>query len=217
MNNRKVIYGILLLLLPLVEIVNAHDNYKIKTNHWSNGSLFLINGDTLDGKLKYDYDQEIVKIFYQNQVKAFTPYQVSHFIFIDNQTDLLRKFYSVSEITRTNREKISFYEIIYEGELAVSVFSKPQKSTLDNRLLANDTFFFSEPGHPETAYSDVFYIWYNDQLLMIQNFNQLYNMFSDIREKLKDFVRAHHLNCDDRQDLLKFFLLLESFNTGISL
>ena len=180
----------------------------IETDDWSTGRVTLISGEIIDGKLKYDKENQIVKITYGNSIKAFGPWKVNYFIFYDDDMESLRRFYSVTVKNPNNYERVKFYEAIYEGK-ETTLFAERNKTTIDNSFVYRQDIYFWGP-EEIIVNRDQFFIWKDNTIIKFNStYRELKELFPKCKKEIKTFINDKGLNLDDRHDLLKIFMYID--------
>ena len=203
---------VILFLIFYYTSYSFHYDEMIDTKDWSTGKIALVTGEILEGKLKYDKDNEIVKIDFYGRIKAFSPWKVNYFIYYDETIETLRKYYSVSIKNNNNYERVKFYEAIYEGIL-FTLFSQSRKTTVNNSLTYHQDFNFWSP-EPVIVEIDKFFLWKDNEIINYDgSINQLIKFFPEHRKQIKSFINSKGLQADNRFDLLKICMFIEEITT----
>ena len=103
----------LLSILSLV-IVNAQ-NQQFPSQVWHKGNIFLSDGASYSGQLKYDMDNNLVQL-QAEAVTTFTASNVVSFEIYDETYGGIRKFYSLPYSLNGDYETPIFFEVLTQGD-----------------------------------------------------------------------------------------------------
>ena len=68
------------------------------------GKVTLVNGDTLEGKIKYDLENDLIQIVVNNTIQTFSARKIAFFSIYDASVDMFRTFYSIPYEIQPNYE-----------------------------------------------------------------------------------------------------------------
>lgn len=88
---------------------------SLPPDYWHPGTVVFINGDSVKGKVKYNFDQNIVQLSYQDRIYSYTPQKVDHFYFYDITNDSLKRNIKTFDYNKTENYIIPiFFEILVD-------------------------------------------------------------------------------------------------------
>lgn len=89
-------------------------NSQFPSQVWHKGNIYLNDGSSLSGLVKYDLDNNLVQL--QNEtVDTFTASNVSNFEIFDEIFGGIRRFYSLPYAINGEYETPTFFEVLTEG------------------------------------------------------------------------------------------------------
>ncbi|MEL7005166.1 MAG: hypothetical protein AAFN93_20885 [Bacteroidota bacterium] len=83
----------LLLAILLVVFISSYSQFS--SDVWHDGYLITNERDTLEGKVKYDMENNSIQFYNKKVIRTFSSYQVFYFNIFDNVLDTYRQFYCV--------------------------------------------------------------------------------------------------------------------------
>ncbi|SEF87128.1 hypothetical protein [Algoriphagus boritolerans] len=89
-------------------------NSQFPSQVWHKGNIYLNDGSTRSGLVKYDLDNNLVQL--QNEtIETFTASNVSNFEIFDEIFGGIRRFYSLPYAINGEYESPTFFEVLTEG------------------------------------------------------------------------------------------------------
>jgi hypothetical protein len=173
---------------------------------WHKGNIFLTDGSSYSGQLKYDMDNNLVQL-QAEAVSTFTALNVTSFEIFDETYGGIRKFYSLPYSLNGNYETPIFFEVLTQGE-NIALLCREYIAT-DTRGMNNWGPIAMNPfwGTPNfTGYRLAFnyYFLKNGRLEKYSlKKKDLFTMLPGYEDEIDLFMRKNRLEHDKRGDLLR--------------
>lgn len=165
------------------------------------GKVILINGDTLEGKIKYDLENDLIQIVVNNTIQTFSARKIAYFSIYDASVEMYRTFYSIPYEIQPNYEIPLLFEVLYEGKLSllarevivtetVPQYSYAYRSSVNmtRTKLAYEFYFLDQKGN---------FVKYNMKK------PELYELMSRKEPQIKSYIKKNKLKTDSRRDLVR--------------
>jgi hypothetical protein len=174
---------------------------------WHEGKVYLSDGDTLKGLVKYDLQQDIVQ-FTQNDKSAtvFSARKVLFFEIFDATVHSYRQFFALPYSSTGSYASPIFFELLAEGKLtllcreALEYRSVPvgyYGATYNRLTLVNNFFFLNEKGD-------------------ISSFNgkkhDLMDLMGRNADAVEKYIRSNRLKMEDKADFSKIITYYNSLH-----
>ncbi len=198
-------YLFLICLLFYVYGANAH---SFPSQLWHSGKVYLADGEIMEGMIKYDLENNLVKV-QKKTVKTFSAVSVHHFEIFDQQLGGVRVFYSLPYSSHSEYKVPTFFELLFEGE-DMTLLCR-EYITIDARGMNNMAWAGMHmgpmwgppiPGQNRLAFN--FYFLTGQQILAFnQKKRDLLELMDDKSPEIRLFMRKYGLSQDRRGDLLR--------------
>jgi hypothetical protein len=175
---------------------------------WHNGKVFLENGALIEGKVKYDLDNNIVSIANES-VETYSAVAVTRFEIFDEYYGGIRVFYSLPYAATSDYKVPMFFELLVEGQ-EVTLLCR-EFITVDNRGMNGMGMagMYMGPmwGPPMMGFNRLAFDYYFLSGNNIQKYSQkkrdLFELMDDRSSELRLYMRKNRLSHDKRGDLLR--------------
>ena len=173
-------------------------NAQFSSDIWHDGYLVTSDKDTLQGKVKYDMENNSIQFYNEKVIRTFSSYQVFYFNIFDELLDNYRQFYCIPYRLKTDYKTPIIFELLYEGELslmareAVVQESVPVGNTVYSGIRRDrlqQQFFFVDKKGRITSYKGK-----RGELLAIM---------SDKSSQVKTFMKKNRLKSNTARDLVR--------------
>jgi len=159
----------LLILFTLWCLQPAYAQLSNNPAIWHPGTLVLTSGTEINGKINYDLKTGVVQLKTAGLVKAFTPYHVQSFRFVEEQFGMMREFMACSFHPESRRTSKSFLEVVLKGPLMVfrkqENYAKVLPAALEEHVEGQPALF-------DYKTSFTYYVRVNDQFMMLKKFKK---------------------------------------------
>lgn len=189
----KLLAGTLILLCS-----SAFSQRHWPSELWHEGRIVLMDGDTLKGALKYDFQQNLVQYAVSNkQAEVYTARKVLFFEIFDETVHKYRKFFVLPYSNASNYRSPAFFELLEEGKLTL----------LSRDLLEYKTYNsgFYSGSYTLLVETHNYYILKPDGTIedFRGNRNDLLEMMGDKRKSVEKYIKSNRLDFDDKYDVAK--------------
>ena len=166
------------------------------------GRIILVDGDTVEAGFSINLANEILQVDFNSSLRTFTARQVERFDFTDEYTRLPRNFVSLPFSNRNGYKIPMFFEIVLDGS-HLALLAREQLVTETTPVydgFSNNTVMASR----NRIIVEHYFLNEKGQLFKYQNRKKdLYHIFADKKDEMKDFISASRLSYTNRQDLVK--------------
>ncbi len=165
---------------------------------WHKGSLFLFEGDTLKGEIKYDMDNQTVQFTNDGlTIQAFSPRKILAFELYDEIIGSFRVFYVLPFRSQGNYEAPFIFELSYEGPY-VSLL-RSEKLEMVVRSLP---YMYSTYVNEEVVYTYYFLNKSGEILEFNGKKSDLNRIFRDHASEIRRYVKEERLKLDRLDHLI---------------
>ena len=164
--------------------------------YWHDGKLVLESGDTLRGKVKYNFQTDLVQLEVSNKIETFTSRKVIFFEIFDSMIKRYRQVYSLPYTTSPQYKAPVFFELLQEGRITLlsrevleyRTFSSFYYGSYSKMVMADKFFFLKENGSIQLVGSKK---------------SDLLDLLGEKRDEVEKFVKSNKLKLDNRYDAAK--------------
>lgn len=176
---------------------------------WHDGKVVLMEGDTLNGKIKYDINQDIIQFQSHTTtgtVGALSSRKVLFYEIFDLTVKKYRQFFALPYTTAGNYRTPVFFELLEDGKLTLLT-----REALEYRNYSN--------GFYGGTYSRMVLInkyYFMDQNGMISEFkgnrSDLLDLMGKKSEQVDDYIKSNRLKLEFKEDFSKIVAYYNSLN-----
>jgi hypothetical protein len=165
---------------------------------WHEGKIVLVEGDTLEGLLKYDFPQNLVQFTMNNRkAEIYTARKVLFFEIFDETVHKYRKFFVLPYSNPSNYKAPLFFELLEEGEITL----------LSRELLEYKTYNNAFYGGSYSRLIQTYYYYLLKEDGTIEDFrgnkNDLLAMMGNKSRTVEKYIKANRLDFDEKYDVAK--------------
>ncbi|MEJ7645412.1 MAG: hypothetical protein WKF87_12520 [Chryseolinea sp.] len=191
------------LILTLAAIVLQMATIRLYAQEWPSevwheGKIVLLEGDTLNGEIKYDLKQDLIQYNLPNQrTEAFSARKVLFFEIFDNSVRKYRQFFALPYTNTTRYKATVFFELLVEGKLTLlaresieyKTYSSPYfLGSYSRQVLVNKYFFMDNDGNI-SAFEG--------------NKGDLLNLMGNKSDDVEKYIKSNRLKTDDKYDFAR--------------
>ena len=174
---------------------------------WHEGRIVLVDGDTLRGLVKYDFQQNLVQYTETNkQAEIYTARKVLFFEIFDETVHKYRKFFVLPYSNPSNYKAPMFFELLEEGKITL----------LSRELLEYKTYNNSFYGGSYSRLVLNYYYFLLKEDGSIEDFrgnrNDLLSLMGNKGRTVEKYVKENRLDFDDKYDLAKIVAYYNSLS-----
>ena len=173
---------------------------------WHNGYVVLIDGDTLVGKIKYDFTNDLIQIDRNGSYNTFAARKILFFKIRDNLAQNDRYFYSLPFKVHSNYEVPILFEVLYEGKL--SLLSREEIVT-ENMTSSRTDYYYYPSYYPQNytreklAYKFFFLEEKGTITYYTLKKNDLFSYFGPYAKQVNQYMKKNRLKYDNLRDLVR--------------
>ena len=97
---------------------------------WHKGWLVTNQKDTLNGFVKYNFENQLIQVKVDNTIKAFSNRNIYYFEIFDNTIEDYRQFYSLMYEINYNYSIPILFEVLIKGKLTLLIKEKIVSETV---------------------------------------------------------------------------------------
>lgn len=193
--------GITLITLFLFTIGVAQAQFSLEM--WHDGKVVLESGDTLRGRVKYDLDNNAVRIVLPNKTeKTFTAHKAWYVEIFDENVNMYREFYALPYEIRPGYETMVYFEVLQKGEITLL-----SREKLVQRTVQNSPYNFYRNTY---TFTDVAYQYFalkqgNELLDISTKRRDVLALLGKHEKEIKKFMKSNRLKMERRTDLIRTF------------
>lgn len=167
---------------------------------WHDGTIVLIEGDTLKGQVRYSQETDIVEFLDEpsNTAIAMTGQKVLYFEIFDRLARQYREFFALPFALNGDYEIPIFFEVIHEGR-PMSLLSRER---LEYQVV-NSPYAIGASFSRLTLQYTYFFLNYKGEIKRFQGSRkELPYYFRDKMQPIKKYVKANKVRPERRADIL---------------
>lgn len=173
---------------------------------WHDGKLVLLSGDTIAGKLKYDFENDIVQVNQVNRLKTYSSRKILYFEIFDKTVESYRYFYALPFNVQANYKTPVLFEVLYEGKL--SLLCREHIVTETQQPYANYNYGYYYPSgssysRTRLAYAYFFLNHKGDIAQYNLKKKELLDFFGNKSKQVKQYINKNNLKHDRMHDLVR--------------
>jgi hypothetical protein len=189
-------------ILFFVAIFNLASAQQFPSELWYDGKVVLMEGDTISGKLKYDFDMDMVQLNIRNTLRTFSARKILYFEIYDTQSGALRRFYSLPFRVEPTYKTPIIFEVLYEGKLSLLC----REVVVTESVPSYSYYGYRQPMYATRARLDYVY-YFLDSKGDIQRYlmkrPELIGFMKDKSTQVRQYMKKHKLKHDNRNDLFR--------------
>jgi hypothetical protein len=165
---------------------------------WHDGKLVLVNGDTLKGLIKYDFEQNLVQyIVSDKKAEIYHAKKVLFFEIFDETVHKYRKFFALPYSNISNYKAPVFFELLEEGKMTLLARELLEYKTFNNGFYGGS--------YARLVQTDYYYLLKADGSIedFKGNKNDLLSRMGNKSKAVEKYIKSNRLDFDDKYDLAK--------------
>ena len=165
---------------------------------WHEGRLVLVDGDTLKGLIKYDFQLNTVQyVVRDSKAEIFHARKVLFVEIFDETVHRYRKFFVLPYSNPSNYKAPVFFELLEEGKITL----------LSREFLEYKTYNSAFYGGSYTRLVQTYYYYLLKEDGTIEDFrgnkNDLLAMMGNKGKEVEKYIKANRLDFDEKYDLAR--------------
>ncbi len=207
----------------VLTFVAAFAQNQFPSQVWHKGNIFMADGRSVSGMVKYDLENNIVQL--QDQaIETFTASNVSNFEIYDEIYGGIRRFYSLPFSLNNDYETPVFFEVLTEGD-DIALLCREYVATDSRNMgaygpmgmgmggMGMNPFMMGPQGRFGYRLAFNYYFFKNGK---IQRYSlkkkDLFAMLPGYDDEISLFMRKNRLDHDKRGDLLRITAYYNELN-----
>lgn len=171
---------------------------------WHQGKVVLVEGDTIEGLVKYDFANDLVQVNDSYTLKTFSAQKIYYFEILDETTKSYRYFYSLPYSLQSNYETPVLFEVLYEGKLTLLA---REHLVTENVTPANFGYYYYPPGPSYTRVKLAYSFYFLEENGTIQYYNlkkkELLSFLDKRAREISQYMKKNNLRYDNLRDLVR--------------
>ena len=188
----------LIICLFLTQL-RAHSQ-QFSSEVFHQGFLVTAHKDTLNGKLKYDLEVNIVTIIHQGKTKSFSSNNVFYFEIFDQILNNYRQFYSIPHHVNIDYKIPVFFEVVYEGRLSLL-----RRERIIIQMVNTTAAYWGGAGvRQRTIHYNYFFLDENGTITFFTGRKKdLIRFMRDKQNQVTHFIKQNKLDTNKMGDLIR--------------
>lgn len=175
---------------------------KMPSEVWHEGTLILMERDTISGQIKYNMDKNLVQVARKQIVKTFNASQVLYFTFYDKLMKRNRTIYALPYEIKTDYKTPVLFEVLHENKLTLLA----REYVVEERI-PQPSFYYYGPSSFISTYRldfNYFFLKQNGDIIEYdEKRKSLYDIMAEYHMRIEDFVKEKKLNLSRQNDLIR--------------
>lgn len=165
---------------------------------WHEGKVVLVEGDTLKGLVKYDFQQNLVQyIVSNNKAIILHARKVLFFEIFDETVHKYRKFFALPYSNPSGYKAPMFFELLEEGKMTLLARELLEYRTYNNAFYGGS--------YSRLVQTDYYYLLRGDGTIedFRGNKNDLLNKMGNKEKAVEKYIHDNRLDFADKYDVAK--------------
>jgi hypothetical protein len=169
---------------------------------WHEGQLTLMSGKKLQGKIKYNFEADLVQVNLDNTIQTFSARKILFFEIYDQESGRYREFYALPYQVRPNYKVPILFEVLYENTITLLSREEVVQETVPQYGYFN--YFGNNFATRSRLDYDYYFLNVDGE---ITHYNrkkeELYDLLPRQQAKLEEYIKENRLRHDQPHDLVK--------------
>jgi len=167
---------------------------------WHSGTAILVTGDTLEGELKYDLENDLVQINAGGKLYTYSSRKLFFFEIFDVTVDNYRQFYVIPFEIRPNYKAPLMFEVVFEGKLTLLA-----RESIVNQTSHYNSYYYTGGTYTRQALSyDFYFLDHKGEItLYTKKRKDLMVVMNRKAPQIKEFIKKNKLKTDEKRDLAR--------------
>lgn len=171
---------------------------------WHQGKVVLLEGDTIQGMVKYDFENDLVQVNQDNIMKTYSSRKLFYFEILDETTKSYRYFYSLPYSLQSDYEVPVIFEVLYEGPLTLLA---REHLVTENVTPTQYGYYYYPPGPSFTRVKLAYSFFFLEEKGTIKYYNlkkkDLLSFFEGRSKEVNQYIKKNNLRHDNLRDLVR--------------
>lgn len=176
---------------------------KLPSDYWHPGAVVFINGDSVSGKIKYNFEQNIVQLTYDSRIYSYTPQKIDRFYFLDITKDSVRRYVKTYEFFKNDNYKIPlFFEVLADGKRPLL---RRESVVLRTTAAAPGMMMHGFANSYRMIDYDYFYRKGDEIFDLPSRKRKLAKTFGNEWRNMYDYIKEERIKTSKEKDLIKLY------------
>lgn len=185
-------------VLVFITLISKGQNFP--SEFWHSGKVVLVSGDTVAGDVKYDLENDIVRVNTPDKMYTFSSRKIFFFEIFDITVDNYRQFYALPHYVRPNYKAPVLFEVVFEGKLTLLA-----RESIVNQTTHYNSYYWSGGTYSRQALVYDFYFLFKDGEIVrySKKRRDLLKILKSKSSEIKQFIKKNNLKPDKKRDLAR--------------
>ena len=167
---------------------------------WHEGKVNLLDGQELRGKIKYNFEADVIQLSADNTIQTFGARQLLAFEIFDEEYGRYRQFFALPYQVSSSYKVPRLFEVLYENTLTLL-----SRETIEQETVPQYSYYGPQYGgtRQRLAYEYYFLGPEGEIARYSQKKDELYQILADHRAEMRQFIKTNRLKHDRRSDLVR--------------
>ncbi len=190
----------LLAIVLVASLATLSHGQQFPSEFWHAGKVVLVSGDTLQGEVKYDLENDIVRIQTATRLFAYSSRKLFFFEIFDVTVDNYRQFYVLDYNVRPGYKAPYIFEVVFEGKLTLLA-----RESIVQQTSQYNSYYWSGGTYNRQALNYDFYFLDGKGNITFYNKKkkELIDMFGRKGPQVRQFIKKNNLKTDKKRDLAR--------------
>ncbi len=199
----------ILIVLGTVLFIGTVKAQRFSSEYWHDGTAILLDGTKIPGKIKYDFQQDIIQVEANGEIKPYTAQNFLYFEIQDAYLERPRRFYSLPYNPVNGYDTPRMFEVLVEGK--INLLSR------EEREVSSGNYGFGVYRIPDQ--DDLIMSYYIlKEGSTIRDFRakkaELLNYMGAAKRTVEDKMKEERWNVKDEDDLIRIVSFYNSLFIG---
>lgn len=174
---------------------------EFSSDMWHEGKLILLSEDTIEGKVKYDFPNNLVQIDVEGQILVFTSRKVLYFEIYDKTVENYRTFYALPYQVKPNYKAPVLFEVLLEGPLTLL-----SREVVIQESVPVTSYYYGAPEYYSRYRLDYEFYFLHPNGKIEQYYLKKQDLYLIMRKKsqdVKQYMKKNKLRYDRKDDLIQ--------------
>jgi hypothetical protein len=195
----KLSYIFMLFVFCLAE--NTYAQY-FPSEVWHDGKITLLSGEEIGGKIKYNFEADLVQVNLNNTIQTYSARKILYFEIYDQEVGRYRQFYALPYNVRPNYKVPMLFEVLYENTMTLLC-----RESVVQESIPQYGYYSYYGNRYATRYRlafDYYFLNHEGQIIPYsQKKDDLYSILSKDKVNLEKYVKENRLKYDRHRDLVR--------------
>jgi len=186
---------------------------------WSNGSVFLVTGDSVQGSIKYYYKEDVINVLEDDgSISSFSPVNVHYFVannVVTGSRQVFRTIYWNQGLEQSDFKKPSFFEQLNQGDLTLimrETYTPVSSNGLSSSSIVNYRSTLKDNA-VEGVQSFYYVLMPDGEVKSLRRVRRdLLRLLGDKADDVKKYAKKNDLSYDNTYELITIVEYYNSLN-----